>query len=147
MATKKPDRLGLRGRIAHFDSALRLLGGANATGAIASGAAFHAFAQNADVQTSVKVSAVLFLFGIFTFVIAYMAWFIAILDIDHALHEGDEPLWPEYLFWSPTKTAEEYRSAAKWAFGVSMLLGLASFVLFFFGLASVLVMAIRFQLA
>jgi hypothetical protein len=38
MTETKPERLGLRGRLAHFESGLRLLGGANATGAIAAGA-------------------------------------------------------------------------------------------------------------
>jgi hypothetical protein len=37
MSDEKPERLGLRGRLAHMESGLRLLGGANATGAIAAG--------------------------------------------------------------------------------------------------------------
>lgn len=36
-AEEKPEKLGLRGRIAHIKSAMRLLGGANTTGAIAAG--------------------------------------------------------------------------------------------------------------
>jgi hypothetical protein len=146
MADTKLERLGLRGRIAHFESALRLLGGANATGAIAAGAAFHAFAQNANVQSSVKLAAVLFLFGIFAFVIAYMSWFLTTLDIDHSLHQAGETLWPEYLFWTPTKTAEQYRAAAKREFVITIFLGLASFVFFMVGFATVLTMAIHLQL-
>ena len=147
MTDTKSDRLGMRGRLAHYESTLRLLGGANATGAIAAGVAFHAFAQNADVQSSVKLAAVMFLAGIFACVIAYPGWFITVLDIDHSLHKESEPTWPEYLFWLPAKTSEEYQSSAKKAFIVAIFLGLASFVFFFFGLASMLLMAIRLQAA
>jgi hypothetical protein len=146
MTETKSERLGLKGRIAHLESALRLIGGANATGAIAAGAAFHAFAQNADVQSSVKLAAVLFLFGIFTFVIAYMGLFMMTLDIEHSLHKEGDETWPEYLFWKPAKSAAEYRAAAKKEFGVAIFVGLASFVCFFVGLASVLMMAIHLQL-
>ena len=51
--------------------ALKLLGGANATGALAAGAAYHAFATNAAAQSSIKLAAGLFLFGIFAFAHAY----------------------------------------------------------------------------
>jgi hypothetical protein len=143
---KSSERLGLRGRLAHFESTLRLLGGANATGAIAAGAAFHAFEKNADVQSAVKTAAVLFLFGIFTFVIGYVGLFLATHDIDHSLHQKDEPTWPEYLFWIPTKSAEEYRKAAKREFIVTIFGGLASFILFLIGLAYVLMMAAQLLL-
>jgi len=93
--TETPGRLGLRGRLANFESTLRLLGGSNATGAIAAGAAFHAFEKNADVQSAVKTAAVLFLFGIFTFVIGYAGLFLTTHDIDHSLHQKDEPTWPD----------------------------------------------------
>jgi hypothetical protein len=102
--TESSDRLGLRGRLAHFESALRLLGGANATGAIAAGAAFHAFEKNMDVQNVVKIAAVLFLGGIFAFAMAYVGLFLCTEDIDRSLHKKDEPTWPEYLFWVPTKS-------------------------------------------
>ena len=142
MTNAKSDHLGLRGRLAHYESALRLLGGANATGAIAAGAAYHAFAQNAVVRTWVSVSATLFLFGILIFVLAYIAWFVAVEEIDHSLHKADEPVWPEYLFWIPSKTAEQYKSDAKNKFFVMFFAGLASFISFLVGLASVLMMAV-----
>jgi uncharacterized membrane protein YhaH (DUF805 family) len=134
MSEEKPERLGLRGRLAHLESTLRLLGGANATGAIAAGAAFHAFDKNMDVQNAVKVAAVLFLFGIFTFAVAYASLFMATHDIDHSLHKEGEATWPEFLFWVPTKSPEQYKKQAKWEFIVAMLSGLASFVFFFVGL-------------
>lgn len=144
MTNVKSDRLGLRGRLAHYEFALRLLGGANATGAIAAGVAFHAFAQNADVQSSLKLATVFFLFGIFTFGIAYMGWFLTVLQIDNFLRKESAP-WPEYL-GLPANTAEESQSSAKRTFIVTTFLGLASFVFFFFGLTWVLMMAIRLQL-
>jgi hypothetical protein len=141
----KPQRLGLRGRLAHFESALRLLGGANATGAIAAGAAFHAFKDLPDVQGSIKLAGVLFLGGIFTFVVAYVGLFIATDDIDHSLHNKDEPTWPNYLWWVPNKTQEEYKAAAKRNFIVALLVGLASFFFLLFGLVSILLMAVHLQ--
>ena len=113
---------------------------------IAAGAAFHAFVQNADVQSSVKLAAVLFLFGIFTFVIAYMGWFLAVLEVDQALHKDGDPVWPDYLFMIQSKPAEQYQASAKRTFLVTVFVGLASFVFFFVGLATVLMMAIRLQL-
>jgi hypothetical protein len=81
-----------------------------------------------------KAAAVLFLFGIATFVIAYAFLFLTTHDVDHSLHKDGEPTWPEYLFWVPTKSAEEYRKQAKRELVVTMFSGLASFVLFFAGL-------------
>jgi hypothetical protein len=40
MGDEKGERLGLKGRLAHFESALRLLGGANATGLLQQGLHF-----------------------------------------------------------------------------------------------------------
>jgi len=57
MGEEKPERLGVKGTLALYESALRLLGAANATGLIAAGAAFHAFDKNADL----KVMAIIFL--------------------------------------------------------------------------------------
>jgi hypothetical protein len=143
---EKPERLGLRGRLAHIESTLRLLGGANATGAIAAGAAFHAFDKNADVQNAMKSAAVLFLFGIFTFAVAYTFLFFTTEDVDHSLYKEGEPTWPEYMFWVPIQGAEEYRKKAKYEFVVTMFSALASFVLFFVGIGWILVMAIHLQL-
>ena len=143
MADRKSERLGVRGKLAHFESGLRLLGTANTTGAIAAGAAFHAFAQNADVQNSVKLAALLFLFGIFTFVIAYVFLFFTILNIEHSLYKRGESTWPRYLFGKPTKSAEDYRKAAETGFTVAAFSGLASYALFLVGLGMLLIMVIH----
>jgi hypothetical protein len=141
------ERLGLRGRLAHLESTLRLLGGANATGAtIAAGVAFHAFKENVEIQSAVKTAVVLFLFGVLTFVFAYAFLFLTTSDVDHALHKKGEETWPEYLFWVPTKSAEQYRNAAKREFVVTVFGTLASFVLFVVGLGWILLMAVNLKL-
>jgi uncharacterized membrane protein (DUF485 family) len=145
MSDEKIERLGLRGRLAHWESGIRLLGGANTTGAIAAGAAFHAFDKNVGVQNAVATAAVLFLFGIFAFIIAYVVLFVATDEVDQSLHEG-EPTWPEYLWWVPTQSAEEYKKAAHKHFVVAAILSLASFILFIIGFAFVLFMAVRLTL-
>jgi hypothetical protein len=146
MSEEKSEKLGLRGRLALLDSALRLLGGANATGAIAAGAAFHAFEKSAEIQSAVRTAAVLFLFGIFAFVIAYAGLFFAAHDIDHSMHKEGEETWPAYLFWDARKNAEEYKTAARRELIVTVFGGLASFVCFFIGLGLILLMAVNFQL-
>jgi hypothetical protein len=145
MTDTKPERLGLRGRLAHMESGLRLLGGANATGAIAAGAAFNVFKDTADIQNAVKTAAILFLFGIFAFAVSYFGLFLTVEDVDRSLRAKDEPTWPEYLWWVPRKTQEQYRSSAKWEFAVAILGGSVSFALFFIGLGLVLTMAIHLQ--
>jgi hypothetical protein len=56
-------------------------------GAIAAGVAFHMFENNADIQIAMKTAVVLFLFGVFTFTIAYAALFVATEDIHHSMHK------------------------------------------------------------
>jgi hypothetical protein len=75
-----------------------------------------------------------------------VALFVATHDIDHSLRKEGEPIWPEYLFWSPTKNAEEYRKAAKQEFVVCLLSTLVSFFLFIAGLAIVVSRAASFAL-
>jgi hypothetical protein len=140
-AEEKPERPGLKGRLAHIESTLRLLGGANATGAIAAGVAFHTFENNADIQNAVKIAAVLFLFGVLTFTLAQAFLFITILEVDHAMHKKGEPN-PEYLFWISPKSPEEHKKSAYRTFVVVAFGMLASFVLFIAGLACVLLLAV-----
>jgi hypothetical protein len=129
-----------------MDSALRLLGGANATGAIAAGVTFHTFEKNADIQNALKLAAVLFLFGICTFTITYAALYVATHDLDHSLHKEGEETWPDYLFWVPTKSPEEYKKTAYRELVVVVFGMMASFVLFIMGLGVILFMASHFQL-
>ena len=93
-----------------------------------------------------KTAVVLFLFGVFTFTIAYAALFLATDVIDYSMHKQGEETWPEYLFWVPDKSAEEYKTMAKWEFGIALFGGLASFSIFIVGLLVILAMATHFQL-
>lgn len=142
MTDQKPERLGWRGGFSHLESALRLIGAANATGTITAGAAFHAFAENAGVQSAIKTTGILFLLGICTFVIAYSGWFVAILDMDRSMRKADEPLEPEYLFGRPSRSAEKYRKAAKRGLLATACFGSVSFVLFVVALGRVVAMVI-----
>jgi hypothetical protein len=92
-----------------------------------------------------KAAAVLFLFGIFPSLVAYAFLFFTIEDVDHSLHKEGEETWPEYLFWVPTKSAEEYKKAAYREFVVTGFGLLASFVLFTVGLWFILSMVLRMQ--
>ena len=108
--------------------------------------ALHAFEKNTDIQNAVKTAAVLFLFGIVAFTLAYAGLFIATEDIDRSLHTKDGPTWPEYLWWEPKKTPEQHKKAALRAFAVAVFGGLASFLLFSLGLSAILSMAIELKL-
>lgn len=137
MSDSKSERLGLRGTLALFESVLKLLGGANATGAVAMGAAFHAFGQNAGVRWWVAVAALLFLFGLLAFVVAYATWFMMTIDLEHSMHEADEVTGPEAVLWNRTKTNEEYRKAAKKNHIGTVFIGVASFAFFLAGLSCI----------
>jgi hypothetical protein len=65
------ERLGIRGTLTLVENALKLLGGANATGALAVGVAYHTFSASTSNQTTVKVAGILFLIGVALFAVAY----------------------------------------------------------------------------
>ncbi len=137
MTETKSERLGLRGLLALTDSALRLLGGANATGAIAAGAAFHALEKYGDAQRAVKWAAIAFLFGILSFVVGYVGWYVATLEIDMSLRKVDEP-GPEEIFLISHKSVEDHRRHARGNFILMSFAGLCSFVCFILGLGIVI---------
>lgn len=110
-----------------------MLGAANATGAITAGAAFHAFPQATSALNMVKLAAILFLCGIFTFVIAYIFWFVTTVEMDHSLHNPDEAVGPEQIFWVRDKTVKEYRESGKKKFIGAAISGLVSFIFFIGG--------------
>jgi hypothetical protein len=135
------ERLGVRGTFAIYDATLRLLGGANTTGALTAGVAFHAFEANPNIQGSMKTTAVLFLAGVLMFTIAYIGWFTTIFYIDFTMREIGEPA-PEDLWFPRVKTFEQNRKDARIGFLVMVLAGLASFALFMFGLGQVLLLGL-----
>jgi hypothetical protein len=134
MPNTKSERLGLRGTLTLFESAFRLVGGANATGAIASGVAYHAFSANADVQSTIKWAAILFLVGVMTFTVSYVLWLMASIDLDRSLGPEENDLF------QTTKSVKEHRKAGKTEFVISIFLALASFACFAFGLLTAIML-------
>jgi hypothetical protein len=117
MADTKSERLGLRGTLTLFDSTLRLLGGANATGLLAAGATYHVFDGNPPIQTAVKTAATLFLLGVFSFIFGYMAWFFTSLWMDWSIQvPGEEG--PEQIWFARTRTIKTNQRDAKIGFYV-----------------------------
>ena len=140
MTETKPERLGVRGQLALCESALRLLGAANATGVIAAGAAFHALEKYGHVLWYVKQAAICFLFGVLTFVVGYVCWFWAAVDMDLSLREPDDPEEP--LLVKP-KSAKEHRRASKRGFNFMLVAGAVSFCFFLLGLIVVMMVSVR----
>ena len=135
--------LGSRGFFELCDSGLRMLGTANATGAIAAGAAFQAFAQNVELQRTVKLVAVVFLFGILAFAVAYMSLSTAKIQLENFITGSRERLEWHELFWIIKKEPNLYlRSSARHG-RAAILLGGISTCCFFVGLGLVILMAIK----
>jgi hypothetical protein len=139
----KSERLGVGGTFAIYDSALRLLGGANATGALAAGVAFHGFDGKADIQESLKTIAVLFLLGVLMFAVAYVCWFTTRFYIDLALRKAGEEAAPEDVWLPRVRTFEQNRRDARIGFLAMTITGVTSFVLFMCGLAQVLLLGLK----
>jgi hypothetical protein len=138
MTDIKSDQLGLRGTLALMESALRLLGGANATGALASGVAYHAFAGNAIVQGAVKSAGIFFLFGILTFTVAYVSWFMTSLDIDRTLRFGETEGAVNEFFPTTGGSLAAYRRTAKITIVIMALTAIASLGTFLTGIMQVI---------
>jgi hypothetical protein len=139
----KSERLGVRGTFAVYDSALRLVGGASATGFLAAGAALHAF-DKADIQECLKRIAILFVVGVLMFTFAYIGWFMTVIYIDWALQNTDEEAPEEvWILFPRVRTFEQNRRAAKRGFFVLITGGAASFVFFLLGLAHVIFLELK----
>ena len=139
MGEEKPERLGVKGTLALYGSALRLLGAANTTGLIAAGAAFHVFDKNTDL----RVMAVIFLVGIIAFGVGYIFWVSVNIDLDHALQESGDDTRVETLFpFIKERTAEFCLRSAKQGVTVMYAAALISLVCFCLGLLAVLRLAV-----
>jgi len=139
MSDEKTDRLGLRGTLDLISNALRTAGTANATGAITAGASYRFFSDKPDVQWAIRYITLLFLFGVLTFALSYIALFIATLDVDNSLDGSSERQpWENIVFASPQKTAAEYAKSARRTFVIALLSGLLSAVFFLVGLGFVM---------
>jgi hypothetical protein len=132
-----------------FESAIRLVGTANATGVIAAGAAFHTFAQASShaayFQGLVKLAAILFLLGVVGFAVAYSSWVQTTVEFDCFMRAPGEPLekW-EQIFYSTEnqkKAPEEFGKSA-WRCCVLTAIAFCVSLLFFMaGLATVIWLA------
>jgi hypothetical protein len=81
MTEEKSDQLGLRGLLDVFQSTLRLVGAANATGVISAGVVFHTYDKGGPLSGVMGVVGLIFLFGVLAFVFAYVGLFICILEL------------------------------------------------------------------
>jgi hypothetical protein len=140
VSEEKTERLGVRGTLALFESALRLLGAANATGLLASGAAYQAFGKYSDLKTMAMV----FLAGVFAFGVGYAFWFGINFDRDHALQTPEEDARLNSLFPGlKNKGAEHSLRSAKHGAVVMYTAGLVSLICFAFGLLTLVRLAVR----
>src|SRR5476651_657545 len=126
MAETKTDRLGLRGTLALLESAYRLVGAANATGAIAAGAAFHAFEKYSDVQSFLKIAAFLFLLGVLCFAFVYAIWLFGTIELDQSLYRSDEARSEDVFLARSKQTQKELQKSTRKHFVIAILLALLS---------------------
>jgi hypothetical protein len=144
MADAKTERLGLRGTLALVESALRLVGAANATGAISAGAAFHALGQRAAAQGLIKTAAIIFLGGVMAFALAYFCWFMTAIEMDQSLDTPEDKGAPERALIADQKKRppEQLRKEATRFFWIMAILGLLSLICFMLGMVSAISMAL-----
>jgi hypothetical protein len=136
MSDDKP--LDLTGLLDALSSALRLLGTANATGAIAVGAGFQVFEKVAGAQTYIKVVVLIFLFGVLAFTFSYVGLFLARMEFDRYLAQKtkERAEWEEVFRPSkgPPTTLSEVRK--RWV--IALLSGVVSLICFLVGLGAVM---------
>jgi hypothetical protein len=124
-------------------ASMRLLGAANATGGIAAGAAFHAFKDIAHMQTEITNCVVYFLAGVGTFTFAYIGLFMSKFEFFTYFSgpQKDRKEWE--VLTGVFRGPDIHLKVAAWAFGGGLFMGVASLVLFIFGLGSALQLSIR----
>jgi hypothetical protein len=115
-----------------------LIGAANATGALAAGAAYQAFEKRPEAQSSIKIIIGFFFVGVVAFTISRMAMFLMQVFMNNYFRRQSEPSdWEETIFSDglikPTAT-KEYLRMARHDLIVMSFAGLLSLVLFLFGL-------------
>jgi hypothetical protein len=127
--------LKFKGLMDIWTASLRLLGAANATGALAAGAAFQAFDKKPEAQSTIKVLVVLFLMGVMLFALSQMAIFFTQLNMEFHFLKLREPSEWEKAFWNIKRQQQQDPLVqAKVGYLFMMLLGTASFACFLLGL-------------
>jgi hypothetical protein len=127
--------------IAIYNSGLRLIGAANATGALAAGAAFQAFEKRPEAQSSIKTIIVFFFAGVVAFTISQFAIFLMQSYMNNYFRRQSGPSeWEKAIFSNggikPTAT-KDYLRMARIDLIVTSFSGLFSLIMFIFGLGFV----------
>jgi hypothetical protein len=135
-------RLSFKGLLDIYTTALRLLGAANATGAIAAGAAFHAFEKTSAAQSSIKGVIVAFLIGVLAFAASYLAIFLTQMNMEHYFAGSREQAEWEKTFLVNQKPPQNYLAEANRCLVVAMFAGLLSLALFLAALGIVILFAL-----
>jgi uncharacterized protein YqhQ len=123
--------------IAIYSSGLRLVGTANATGALAAGAAFQAFEKRPEAQSSLKIIIGFFFAGIVAFAISQMAMFLVQLYMSNYFRRQSKPSDWEAIFLDGQRkeaAASDYLRMVRYDLIVITFSGLLSLILFLFGL-------------
>jgi hypothetical protein len=125
-------------------SALRMVGTANATGALAVGSAYHSFVDMPAFHGSLKWIALTFLYGIINFTLSYLSITFASMELDNFHMSLRERTKWEKIFWILKQSPSRYARKAKRWFGVGLFFGGLSSALFFTGLFAVIFQVGRF---
>jgi hypothetical protein len=122
-----------------WTASLRLLGAANATGALAAGAAYQAFDKKPDGQSTIKVLIVVFLMGVMLFTLSQIAMFVTQQNMEFYFLRLKEPTEWEKVFWNIAKQRQQHDplAAAKTGYLFMGFFGMASLACFLLGLVLV----------
>ena len=134
MSDQQP--LSLKETFDIYNSTLRLVGAANATG----GAAFQAFEKIPGAQPHIKNVMLVFLFGVLLFTFSSATLFIAQTELDRyfgASRTKERADW-EKIIAGITKPPEAHLRDAKINWRAALLTGFLSVLLFLGGLAMVM---------
>lgn len=134
------DEVKFKAFIEVYNSALRLLGAANATGALAAGAAYQAFEKRPEDQSSIKLIIGLFFLGFVAFTISQMVMFLLRMYMENYFRRQTQlSAWETILLAGPghPTTATDDLRKARTDFIVMSFAGLFSLVLFLSGLGFV----------
>ena len=132
------ERLGLRGTLDLLSNALRTIGAANATGAIAAGASFR-FSDVAHGQGGLKIITIIFLIGVLTFIFSYSALLATTFHIDESMGRSlERQPWENILFGVRPPTSEESAKFARVAYVIAYYVGVLSLGCFVAGVVFVI---------
>jgi hypothetical protein len=138
--TDQNAELKFKGLMDIWTASLRLLGAANATGALAAGAAFQAFDKKPEGQSTIKVLVVLFLIGVMLFALSQIVMFVTQQNMELYFLRLREPSEWEKTFWNIERQQQQYSPLvmAKRGYLYMMFLGMASLACFLLGLILVM---------